>query len=686
MAHRQLRIKQAIDQETQETALSDRPLAIIARQSTTRQTRENLESLRLQVEDARERFINQGWSEDIITVRVAGDGKRGVSGTLRIDQRKELQDTIADIEAGKIKAVGAYSVSRLFRDKWGIQVGTFMEVCAKHDVLVILPNRVYDFNDSNDRLIFKLEAEFAAKDNEVRTRLMTDARRRKSMRGEYDGRPIVVGFIVDRDKQLPDGKPNPNYGHFIPYEPHAKVVRWLYRRYRELGGRFNLLANEVAKMPVLFPDFEEWVNSLDASRLQLKKVPGGYSISRFGLFHLMTAIEYMGYWKLKGEVLTDESGRPLVVHAPIVDSEDWLYSFKRQSWTTLQGQPNTERLETSSGWVSSRETKGRVPLLKGILKSSMGKVWTGYDKDGHPYYRVAAHGEGLSQSDNVLTVDANMVGVLFSARLSERLVEMHDMGKEDVLRKQLAQLESKNKRALAGVDKQVARYKNEIAGIQAYIKATGATADEKTLQDYNAQILDARANLDALVAKKNAAKVKENSMQELIRRIGQLTGSDCLCSTETSRGFIELACERISLDEYSGRFVTLTIEWAVPFAQTDVCYIYRKGSGHQEWTDDDETDLARLYPHADRKTLLERFPTRTWASIMTWASLKGLKRDTALNTSGISDRMLSLRDHELLTREGWSLGDTHEGTEVSRRHWWTYDVSNSSELAVTSKH
>jgi DNA invertase Pin-like site-specific DNA recombinase len=115
MGRRQLQPKQVIDQEKQ-TALSERPLAIIARQSSTRQTKENIESLKLQVDDARKRFIEQGWSEDIITIRVAGGGKRGVSGTLRIDQRAELQDTLADIEAGKIKAIGAYSVSRLFRD------------------------------------------------------------------------------------------------------------------------------------------------------------------------------------------------------------------------------------------------------------------------------------------------------------------------------------------------------------------------------------------------------------------------------------------------------------------------------------------------------------------------------------------------------------------------------------------
>jgi DNA invertase Pin-like site-specific DNA recombinase len=639
-----------------------------------------VESLKLQVEDAVEKYISQGWSQDIITVRIAGNGTRGVSASkLRIDQRSELQDTIADIKAGSIKLVGAYSVSRLFRDKWGVQVGTFMEVCAEYDVLVKIGDRVYDFNDANDRLIFKIEAEFAAKDNELRTKLLTDARRRKSMRGEYDGRPLVVGFIVDRTKTLPDGKPNPTFGKFIVYEPHARVVRRLYARYRELGGRFNLLAREVALMAVVFPDFEEWVSSLDVARMQLKRVQGGYHISRVGLFHLLTAVEYVGYWKLNKELLRDEQGNPIQTHAAIVDQEVWEYAFTRLSFDTLAGEENTERVSTQS-WVPADKADGKSSLLHGILTSPLGTVQNSGGK-----YKVTELRPGHSQRSNTLTVDAPFVDVLFSARLANRLLEMHDMGKGDFLKKQLAQMEQTNERALVSVDEQIARYKREISGMQAYIKATGATADEKTLQEYNTQILDARANLDALVAKKNAAKVKEESMHELIRRVSQLTGSDCYCSTETSRQFIELACERIEIDEYSSHLLTLTIVWRVPFAQIDMCYIWREDGGHQQWTEADEYDLAMLYPLVDRRVILERFPTRTWLGIYTWANQIGLERCTRTNTSGITDRSICLRDYELMQANGWSLDEMVEGTDIkAQRHaWWLYSVSTDNDDSYT---
>jgi hypothetical protein len=550
-----------------------------------------------------------------------------------------------------------------------------MKICAEHDVLLILPSRTYDFNDENDRFLFTIECQVAARENELRTKLMTDAKRRKAMRGEYDGRTIPVGFIVDRDKQ------SPTFGHFIVYEPHARVVRRLYRRYRELGGWFNLLANEVASMVVVFPEFEAWINPLDVSKMLLKRVPGGYHINKSSLHKLLMAVEYMGYWKVDGVVLTDEQGEPLQTHQAIVDQETWQYSFNRLSHVTLQGEINLDRIDTRAHWTTGKATDKPGGLLQGILTSTQGNVRYSSGK-----YTVAEHREGHSQWSNTLVVNALYIDALFSARLSERLLEMQDMGKGDFLQQQLAQMEQRNKTALVSVDEQIKGYKQKIANIQAYIAAVGASADKKTLLDYNEQILDARANLDALEAKKHTAKVKESSMRELMKRIQKLTGADCFCSTETSRNFIELACEHVSLDEYSSHFVTLTIVWKAPFVQTDVCYIHREDGSKIEWTEADEYELAMLYPLVDRKAILERFPMRSWIGIMTWAKDQGMERYTRVNTSEIANRKLSLRDHELLQTNGWTLDETIDGTDIKakKHHYWLYNTSASDTLTSSS--
>src|SRR5258708_16773783 len=86
---------------------------------------------------------------------------------------------------------------------------------------------------------------------------MLPARALLSLRGLADSRRLSVGYIVtDRQRYLTDGSENPNYRRLVVYEPHAKVLRYLFRRYRELGGNLCALYHEIAAWPCVFPLFQ----------------------------------------------------------------------------------------------------------------------------------------------------------------------------------------------------------------------------------------------------------------------------------------------------------------------------------------------------------------------------------------------------------------------------------------------
>ena len=680
MTYRQLRAKETPEQisdATVESELAPEQVAALIRQSTAKQTRENLESADLQLSGAQKYAISQGLDADKIMIAFEGDGKRGVSGTLRIDQREKLQEVMAGIYADKIKRVWAYSVSRLFRDKYGVQVGTFIEACAKHHVKVVIETaQTFDFSDSMHILIFQSLANVAARENEDRSKLLHAANKNKALRGEYDGRPLTPGFIVDRDKL------SPTYNKYIPYEPHKQVVNRLLARYRE-HGQFNRLASEVEKMAIVFPSFEDWVDKLDRSKFQFVEVCSvhgpdrktkikdrdgkwrfkpigcqfkgadckllGYHISSNALFNLLTSVELMGYWAVDGAVLTDEPGQSLVNHEAIVDDPaDWEYSFYRLSHTLLDGTPNPNRIAPHATWTAATVKQvDREPqtLLEGILTSPLGTVHLYNDT----YSVSERRSPNTHQRSKTLTIDARWVEDEFRRRLLDRI---DITNYEQMLYDALRNVQANNVRALVSVDQQIAGYQAEIRNIEAFILANGAKTDQKTLQEFNQTLVTDRANLANLETKKNEANAEEQDLRDLCTTLWDFRNHGKK-NNEQLRRFIKLATDVVSIDEYSSHFIRLTVVWCTPFAQVDVCYFYRENGGKLGWSEEDERDLARLYPAADRLELLQRFYTKTWICIMDHAKSKGIERNTRLNSSGIIGPSLSLADWDLLQKYGW---------------------------------
>ncbi len=678
-AQRQLRSKPATDTIPVENTLTAEQMAAYLRQSSTAQVQQNIESADLQLSGALKYAVRQGLDADKIVVAHEGGGTRGVSGTLRIDQREKLQEIMADIAAGKIKLLWAYSVSRLFRDKYGLQVATFVQMCAEHGVKVVIETaKTFDFTNSFDVLMFQFLANVASRENEDRSKLLHAANNQKAMRGEYHGRPLNVGYIVDRDKQ------SPTFGKYIPYRPHADVSLRLYERYQELDGRFNLLWHEVSRMPVVFPAFESWVDPRDVSKLQLKKVPGGYHISKVGLFHLLTAVEYAGYWKFDGTLLTDADGVPVVNHTPIVPLEVWLWAFNRLSFVNLDGGENKLRANTK-GIVPApyttkdgKEKAGNDALLRGLLTSPRGTV-----QYSNNQYRVTElRNENTSQRSNTLTVDAELIDLTVWARFTAHLTEIDTTYAIDTA---LAAVKEKNATELVSVPTQIANYEKQIRNVDAWVADNYADADQHTRDTYNAKRREAVSNLTALKDKQKKADTAVKDLIELRTRSQQLRDALIPGRGEKQRNQLRTFADSIRIDEYSGHFYTVTITWRAPFNTIDICSFYREDAGHQEWTTQDEADLARLYPDADRKELLQRFPTRSWLSIYSWAFRMGLTRNTRLNTSGITDRSMCLADYQLMQANGWELKDVQQvnGGTVKRGAFWLTDITVDSSVSDT---
>jgi DNA invertase Pin-like site-specific DNA recombinase len=688
---RHLRARQALDtvqEQASEQLLPEQFVAYI-RQSSTKQVENNPESADLQLSGAQEYAVSQGLDADKLVIAWEGDGKRGVSGTLRIDQRDDLRDIMAGIYAGKIKRVWGYSVSRLFRDKYGVQVATFIQACAEHHVKVVIKTaKTFDFSNSFDTMMFQFLANVAARENEDRARLLHEANRNKALRGEYDGRALTPGFIVDRDKT------SPTYNKYIPYEPHKRVVNRLLARYAE-HGEMNRMAREVERMRVVFPPFEDWVDQLNITKFEYIRVCAvhgpdrrmnirdkdgkgrfvpngcqfkgedckfiGYHISSQALEHLLITPELMGYWTISGknpdgtewrEVLTDANGEPLVNHTRIVDKPaNWEYVFKRLSPTLLDGTPNPNRINARATWraatVKQVDREPQALLLDGILTSPLGTVHLTYDKKY--YFVYEKNGPSTRRRKNTLSIHARWIEDEFRKRLLDRI---DNTDYEQILYDALRETEAKNREALVSVNEQIANYQQTIEIKQAKLDALGKDFDIETAKQYNQAIKDARANIAALQAKKNEAAAEEKDLQDLCTELRNFRNHGKRDNLNLRR-FLQIITDSVSIDEYSSHFITLTVIWCTPFAQKDVCYFCREDGGRTGWSKEDERDLRRLYPNSDRLDIMKRFPTKTWRCIVQYAANRHIGRNTNRNSSGIHDPIHSLADWELMQKYGW---------------------------------
>ena len=119
----------------------DRPAAIYYRQSTDAQIG-NINTT-LQTVDMFEHLVRQGWSRDSIFMI---DMDAGVSGSTKLKDRPGMSHLLELIETGQIGLVASQDVDRFFRDVTQIQTNIFIDICKRHQVRIMTPRMIYDFN------------------------------------------------------------------------------------------------------------------------------------------------------------------------------------------------------------------------------------------------------------------------------------------------------------------------------------------------------------------------------------------------------------------------------------------------------------------------------------------------------------------------------------------------------------
>jgi len=459
--------------------------------------------------------ISCGWKEDMI---ILDERDLGVSGQTRMEDREAFNDMLRRIANGEIKAVVVVNVDRLFRNKWGDESGKFMEICYTYGVIVVTPDFIYDFRISwhIDRFKRRCEEAWNYLEYHVYGRLLP-AREARALAGYWIGGNMPMGFILDVVEKI-NGRPNPNFYRYIPYEPHKEVVNWIFRRFKELHGNLKALMIEIEAKPYLFPPFDESVSPfiINAAFSHYKKVEIvtvvdgiekteiAYTIVTINaLRRLLTNRAYIGHWLHLGELVRTEN------HEAIVNLPLFTYAYDRLSLVRLDGTTNP-RIEEHHKRYIKRYNADQPAILSECIRSGDPKMSI-YVKNRKvkrgvvSYYGFHPEKVGLTRDSSVSVIVAAEFDNLVLARLRERL-QMPEIAEDykDFAEKDSKAVEDAQEK-LKDIEREIEDKKSLMTRVKNQIKS-GKLTDPELIEAANESYNAAKNDLKLLEERKRVTK------------------------------------------------------------------------------------------------------------------------------------------------------------------------------------
>ena len=400
---------------------------------------------------------------------------------------------------------------------------------------------------------------------------------------------VPVGYIVDKDKE------SKTYGKFIVYEPHARIVRWIFVRFVELGYDFYKLCKELRDIPCLFPPFEPGV----FTKCYLKPgIDGGYVISsEDGLRNLLTNVSYIGTLKAEGANKTNN-------HEPIIDEALFWSVYDRLKSARPNGTP-TGKIPLVR-YTQHKSPAAREPLIKELIATP--HRYTQSRKLERYYYQLLSNGTLTTSS--LLSVEANTLEGIVVKRLFQKLQE----GKiGDLAQAQKRREQEKNKR-LGEIEREHQTIEEEIETLLTSLSKIKTDVVVQKIQEKIAKHLERQQNLvqEKTAIAREYATTQLGSIEEELADLEELWDEKPF---DAKKGLVSLLIKQIIWTYLSPRFFKLRIVWTYKEWGIEEAIFDRGHVGSKPWTKEEETILMCLYPHEEQLDILRELPNRTWRCI-----------------------------------------------------------------------
>jgi hypothetical protein len=643
---------------------TDEPVGVYPRQSTKKQLKNNRQSFEKQTKDSIEHLIKRGWDESLVKVY---DQDMGCSGTLGIEDREGLNEMIADVREGRIRTVYAVEVDRLLRDEDRIDSNVFIKICKEADCFVLTDRAIYNLRIPRHTDYFRDEIERAWKyfESQILIRAHQHLDRARS-KGLYDGGPVLIGYIIDKNPT------SPTFKKYIPYQPHAQrsleIFQWLY----DCGGIFGILESRLDNLPYMYPLEEQWVRDQRSFSTAMKVVYGseldeegkpkpiGYNFSREGLKDYMRNRTLLGEYKYGDEWI--ENNHPAIIPR-------FLWEFAQEVICNMKEKD-----------VVRRHYHVPVPsTIYDLLHPGIGVgqrcITRRLDKRT---YTIAEY-KGLRQGI-IASIDIDAFEQIFFEKLTERLRETDRFENYE---NHLLDPEQKTEERRRTLRVTIAELTEQINGIFLTLKSPKLDADQRN------DFVEERGKL----MKRREALQRELDVQSPMQTYLKYKDLIVLMGKywerypfEDRQALIALLIKRIHLEYLAPRFLQITIEWKE--FPADVGIIQRPIACSFRWTPEEDQVIRDMYQTATPQALLVALPRRPWEGIRCRAGELKIVRPLSMREK-IPYRNVSREDVQLAQELGIPLEEitTAAKAYITRWGWirhspqpWSDEDSSPSTL------
>jgi site-specific DNA recombinase len=322
--------------------------AIYTRKSSEEGLEQGFDSLHAQREACEAYVLSQAGEGWTALRTIYDDG--GFSGGST--ERPALKQLLADIEKGQIDVVVVYKVDRLTRSL--TDFAKIVEIFDRQGVSFVSVTQAFNTTSSMGRLTLNVLLSFAQFEREVTGERIRDKIAASKAKGFWMGGRPPIGYEPPTD---------PTHRVLVVNEPEAETVRFIFRRYTELGTVTRLTRDLQAR-------------GITTKRWTTRdgKVLGGGPWTQGPLYCFLRNRLYRGEINHKGKLHPG-------LHPAIVDEE--LFNLVQQKLGSRREQHQHRRTIRASKTLAGRIFDDRGYRMSPVSARRNGRIHRYYVSQGH---------------------------------------------------------------------------------------------------------------------------------------------------------------------------------------------------------------------------------------------------------------------------------------------------------------